>query len=254
MNLKLRHLRLERPLCVFDLETTGTDVPTCRVVEVAVLRLEPSARPSWFHTLVNPECPIPGAASAVHQIYDEHIAHSPSFRAVARDVHRALKGADIAGYNLPFDLGVLAHEFARARHPFRLAGRALFDALAIYRAKEPHTLAAAVRQFLRREHGRTHSAKADVRATIEVLDAQLGHYGDLPDTPAGLHAALVEVDLARKFRRDGEGRVVFAFGKHAGEPVEAVAAADPSYLRWLLDSGGLLEDARLVVQRALAGG
>ena len=119
------------------------------------------------------------------------------------------KGVDLAGFHLSFGLAVLSAEIARARHPFRLRGRALLDAQTIYRRMESRDLRAAVRRFLGREHTNAHSARVDVRAAIEVLDAQLGLDPDLPRTPAALHAELVEVEVARLVppRRAGTGRL-----------------------------------------------
>lgn len=165
---------------------------------------------------------------------------------------RFLKGADLAGFNLRFDLTVLSAEFARARHSFRLTGRALLDAQAIYRRKEPRDLAAAVRQFLGREHPNAHCARADVRATLAVLDAQLGRYPEMSRTPSALHRELVAVDLAGQFRRDEQGEIVVAAGEHAGETLDRLAEVNPSFLRGLLDGGTLLEDARTLIRKALA--
>lgn len=253
MNLKLRHLRLERPLCVLDLETTGLDPQTDRIVELAIVKLAVDDEPTWLHTLVNPERDIPASARAVHGISDVEVADKPTFRHIAREAHRFLKGVDLAGFHLAFDLAVLSAEFARARHTFRLTGRALLDAQTIYRRKEPRDLRAAVHQFLGREHTNAHSARADVRAAIEVLDAQLGHYPDLPRTPAALYAELVEVDVAGWFRRDKQGQVVFTGGEYAGKSVAAIARESPASLHQLLQGGGLLEDARTLLRRALAG-
>jgi len=178
MHVKLHHLHLEQPLCVLDLETTGLDPHADRIVKIAVLKLQPSAEPAWLHTLVNPERDNPTSVHAIHGISDAEVADKPTFRRIARDVHRFLKGADLAGFHLTFDLAMLSAEFARAHHAFRLTGRALLDAQTIYRRKVPRDLRAAVRQFLGRDHTNAHSAKADVRATLEVLDTQLGLYQD----------------------------------------------------------------------------
>lgn len=253
MHVKLHHLHLDRPLCVLDLETTGLDPSADRVVELAVLKLQPGTEPTWLHQLLNPQRDIPASAQAIHGISDAAVADQPTFRQIAREVHRFLKGADLAGFHLAFDLAMLSAEFARARHAFRLTGRALLDAQTIYRRKEPRDLRAAVRQFLGREYANAHSARADVRATLEVLDAQLGLYPDLPRTPAALHAELVEVDIAGWFRRDEQGHILFALGDHVGQSLETVARESPSALHQLLEGDALLEDARTLLRQALAG-
>ncbi len=253
MTRPLRHLALHRPLCVLDVETTGLDPRADRVVELAVLKLVPGGPPVWGHRRVNPGRPVPPAATAVHGLADADLAGCPPFAAVAPRLAAFLAGADLAGFNLPFDLAVLAAEFARAGVPFPLAGRACVDALALFRRQHPHTLAGAAAEYLGEAHPGGHSARGDVAATVAVLDAQLGRDPALPRTPAGLHAVLVEVDLAGRFRRAADGRPAFAFGKHRGRPLADVAAADPGYLRWLLGTPGLLADARRLVGAATGG-
>ncbi|MFO0799667.1 MAG: 3'-5' exonuclease [Gemmataceae bacterium] len=251
MTVALKHLVLTRPLCVVDLETTGTDPATDRVVEVAVLTLTPGGAADLFHSRVNPGRPVPPAATAVHGIGDADVRAAPTFAALAPALARRLAGCDLAGFGVAgFDLPLLCAEFSRAGVPFSLAGRAVLDALAVYRRHEARTLAAAVGFYLGRAHPAAHAAAADAAAAAEVLDAQVGRYG-LPAAPADLHAALVEVDVAGKFRRGPGGAAVFAFGKHAGRPLAEVAAADPGYLAWML-TRPFLDDAHALVRAAAA--
>jgi DNA polymerase-3 subunit epsilon len=252
MSLQLDHLVLDRPLAFLDLESTGVDPAADRVIEVAVLTLLPRGAPESFHRRVNPGVPIPPAATAVHGVADADVADAPPFAAIAPGLFAALHGADLAGFGVvTFDLPLLAAEFARVRIPFRVAGRRVIDVLALYRRLQPRTLASAVREYLGREHDGAHSAAADARAAAEVLDRQVGRHA-LPATPAELHASLVEVDVAGRFRRDDAGRVVFGFGKHAGKSLAAVAACDRGYLEWML-ARPFLDDVRDLVRRALAG-
>jgi DNA polymerase-3 subunit epsilon len=180
------------------------------------------------------------------------VADAPPFAAIAPELFAELHAADLAGFGIStFDLPLLSAEFARARLPFRVAGRRVVDVLALYRRLSPRDLASAVRQYLGRDHEGAHSAAADARAAAEVLDRQVGRHG-LPPTPAGLHASLIAVDVAGRFRRDGEGRIVFAFGKYASRLLTEVAACDPGYLRWML-TRPFLDDVHDLVRRALAG-
>lgn len=234
MTYRLEHLKPRRPLAVLDLESTGADPATDRVVELAVLTLAPDRAGDLFVTRVNPRRPIPAAATAVHGIGDADVRDAPTFAALAADLNRQLADCDLAGFGITgFDLPLLAAEFARAGVSFPLAGRAVLDALTVYRRHEARTLAAAVAFYLGREHAGAHAAGADALAAAAVLDAQVGRYG-LPAAPAELHAALVEVDVAGKFRRGPDGAVVFGFGKHAGRPLADVARTDPDYLGWML--------------------
>jgi len=252
MPFTLRHLELERDLAVLDLETTGVDPGADRIVEVGVLKLAPGAEAIRFRRLVHPGMPIPAAATAIHGITDEDVAERPRFRRIAPGLIRLLEGADLAGFNLRrFDLPLLAAEFRRAGVAFPLGGRSVLDAQQIYHRFEPRDLAAATRFYLGREHAGAHGALADAEATAAILDAQVGRYGDLPGTVAGLHELLTEVDVGGRFRRAG-GRVVFGFGKYLGHPLGEVARSDPGYLRWFLGQG-FLEDAKSLVLAALEG-
>lgn len=253
MTVALAHLILDRPLAVLDLETTGLDPGADRIVEVAVLTLLPGGGQELFHRRVNPGVPIPATATAVHGIADADIAGAPSFAAIAPELFATLHGCDLAGFGIStFDLPLLATEFARISLPFRVARRRVIDVLALYRRCHPRDLASAVREYLGRKHADAHSAVADARATAEVLDRQVARHA-LPLTPAELHASLVEVDVAGRFRRDDAGRVAFAFGKHAGQLLTEVAARDPGYLKWMLGRP-FLDDVHDLVRRALTGG
>jgi DNA polymerase-3 subunit epsilon len=210
------------------------------------------ARPSLLHTFVNPGRPIPPAATLIHGITEAHVADQPPFRQIARKVYQFLKGCDLAGFNITgFDLTLLVAALARVNCRLRLRGRSVVDVLDIYRRMEPHDLTSAVRYYLGREHADGHSARADVLATAQVLDAQIGHYG-LPRTAAGLHAHLVEVDVARRFRRDNLGQIAFNFGKYVGRSLTEVATTDPGYLEWMLCQP-FLEDVHILVRSALSG-
>jgi DNA polymerase-3 subunit epsilon len=252
MYLTLKNLKLVRPLVVVDVETTGLDPANDRVIELAIIRFQPGSKPATFHSLINPSRSIPTVVSELTRIFDHDVANRPSFADIAADAHRFFRNADIAGFNLSFDLAFLIAEFTLVGRPLPLTNRALIDALTIYRKKEPRDLPTAVQYYLGKPHSQAHSAKSDVVATIQVLDAQLGQYEDLPRTPSQLHAELVEVDLARKFRRDEQGQIVFNFGKYMGQRLGTVAKDDPGYLDWML-SKDFLDDARRVVRDALGG-
>lgn len=241
MTAELKHLVLTRQLSTIDLETTGTDVREDRIVEVAVLTVYPGGKVVPFVRRVNPGRPIPAGASAVHGITDADVAGAPAFAAIAPDLFATLTGCDIAGFGVVnFDLPLLVNEFARVGLPFRVGGRAVLDALSLYRRREPRDLTAAVQFYL----------GADRASAQAVLDAQVGRYG-LPARPADLHATFAEVDVGGAFRRDPNGAVVFAFGKHRGRPLDQVAAEAPDYLRWVLRQS-FLDDALALVRGALA--
>jgi DNA polymerase-3 subunit epsilon len=253
----VENLNLARPLVFFDLETTGIDPATDRIVEISALRVEPDGGRDSRTRRINPGRPIPAAATAVHGIRDEDVRDEPSFRQVARGLLEFLDGADLAGFNVVrFDIPLLEREFRDCGLDLGLDRRKVVDALTIYHRMERRDLAAAVEFYLGREHAGAHAAEADVLATAEVLDAQLGRYADLPRSVDELDAWMrpggaAAVDRSGKFRWQG-GEVVFAFGKHQGRSLREVAAESSGYLEWIVKSD-FPSDAKELVGEALQG-
>jgi DNA polymerase-3 subunit epsilon len=249
-----KNLVLEKPLAIIDLETTGTDPQSDRIVEIGLIKVTPDGRRCRRVFRLNPGVPIPPAATEVHGIADEDVADEPQFADVAADLLGVLDGCDLCGFNLKrFDLRVLHAEFIRAGKALSLQGRAIVDAMEIFFAYEKRDLAAAVRFYLDREHENAHSAGADAMATAAVLDAMLARYEELPRSPPGLHQHFRDpnaVDSNGCFVRVG-GEVRFTFGKHRGQPLDSVARAKPDYLKWMLDQD-FFDDTKAVVRRALA--
>lgn len=252
---RMSHLRLDRPLVVFDLETTGVDPENDRIVEIAMLKIAPDGEREPRRRLINPERPIPAEASAVHGIRDEDVRDAPPFRRVARGVLDYLGDADLAGFNvLRFDVPLLSREMQRCGLDLGLERRRVIDAMTIYHRKERRDLTAAVAFFLGREHVGAHSALADVTATADVLEAQLVRYADLPREVGELDRWLRGVpegaiDSAGRFVAS-EGRAVFAFGKFRGRGLDEIAREAPDYLEWLLGSD-FAADAKALVREAL---
>lgn len=253
----VKHLRLDRPLAFFDLETTGTDPASDRIVEISVLRIDPDGSRDSRTRRVNPERPIPAEATAVHGIRDEDVRDAPPFRRLARGILDFLGDADLAGFNIRrFDVPLLEREMREAGFDLDLARRRIVDAMTVFHRMEPRDLSAAVRFYLGRDHAGAHSAESDVEATAEVLDAQLSRYAELPDTVEELDrwcdpAPANAVDRSGKFVWRGP-EVVFAFGKKQGLTLREVAAADSGYLEWILRAD-FPEDARALVRDALEG-
>ncbi len=247
----------ERRLAVFDLETTGTDRLTDRIVEFAAVRLDAHGDVATLDLRVNPGVRIPRESTRVHGIADEDVALCPPFPSVAPEIAAFLEGCDLAGYNIrSFDVPVLLREMEAAKTPFSLEGRRIVDMQTIYFKREPRDLAAAVRFFAGRDHGGAHAALADAVASAEVLAGQLRRYQDLPRDLEKLHelsrpaeGRFVDPDK-RFFWRDGEA--VFAFGAHRGTRLEEVAEKNPSYLDFMLE-GSFPDEAKRIAREAKRG-
>ncbi len=256
----MQNLDLDRPLVCFDLETTGTRIADDRIVQIALIRVEPDGGRRKFTSLVDPGRPIPPAATAVHGITDAHVQNAPRFRQVRPDVEEILHGADLAGFNITrFDLPLLELEIQRAGGGYTSQGRRVLDAMTIFHRMEPRNLEAAVKFYCQAELPGAHSAEVDAAASLEVLDAQLARYPDLPRDPAALHEFCNPdgdrfVDRTRKFRWDDAGEAVFTFGKYRDQTLRAVVATADGcdYLKWMLNKD-FTDEVKSILEGALGG-
>ena len=245
-------MKLKRPLVFLDLETTGPDVATDRIVEIATVTRNPDGSTVAWRSLVHPGRPIPAAASKIHGITDADVEHAPRFSALAHKIHDALEECDLGGYNVRrFDLPLLMAEMGRAGVEFSLEGRAVVDPQVIFFKLEPRDLTAAFRRFCGRELVGAHSAIADTQAALEVFDAQIQAAG-VPSTLAEISAMCAgdAVDLQGKFTRNESGEVVCAFGPQRGVLLATLAQKDPGFLRWILDKD-FASDTKALVRKAL---
>ena len=254
----MQNLILDRPLVAFDLETTGVMIERDRIVELALVRVEPDGSRRTFRSLVNPEVPIPPGATAVHGISDDDVRDAPVLAALAGEIVAFCDGADLAGFNsVRFDAPFLENELRRVGCEVSFADRRHFDAFHIFCRMEPRTLVAAYKKYCGKELTDAHSALADVEATLEVLDAQIGQYDEVPSTSAELHTFCNPdegryVDRSRKFAWNDEGKAVFAFGKYKDMTIEQVKAENSGYLSWMLGKD-FADDVVKILRDAIEG-
>jgi DNA polymerase III subunit epsilon len=233
------NLNLKRPLAFIDLETTGINVSSDRIVELSVLKVSPNGKEEWMTLRVNPEIPIPPKTTAIHGIKDEDVAGSPTFKEIAKNLAAFLEGCDLAGYNaVKFDIPVLAEEFLRANVDFNFTKRRYIDVQVIFHKKEQRTLTAAYQFYCKKDLEGAHGAKADTAATFEVLKSQLDRYTDLENDVeklADFSSFNTNVDFAGRIILDEKGVEVFNFGKHKGKAVELVFSEEPAYYSWMMN-------------------
>ena len=231
-------LKLTRNIVFFDLETTGTNINSDRIVEISVVKLMPNGEIKSKTRRINPEMPIPAEATAIHHITDEDVANEPTFRQVANSLAQIMAGCDIAGFNSNrFDIPLLDQEFVRAKVDFDFSKARFIDVQTIYHKKEPRTLVAAYRYYCGKDLTEAHSALADTTATMEVLLAQLEKYDDLPCEVGALSEFASNnrnVDLMGRLIFDDKGREVINFGKYKGRLAEDVLSSDPGYYSWIM--------------------
>lgn len=230
-------LQLDKAICFIDLETTGINVSTDRIVELAIVKIMPDASKQIKRKLVNPEMPIPKAATEVHGITDEMVHQAPTFKQIANEVKQFIEGADLAGYNSNrFDIPMLNEEFLRAGMSVNLENRKLLDVQKVFHMMEQRTLSAAYKFYCNKNLEDAHSAEADASATWEILEAQLEKYPVLGNSVESVVKFTGEdqiIDFARRFIYEN-GVEVFNFGKHKGKPVSQVLKEEPQYYDWMM--------------------
>ncbi len=233
-------LKLTKPLCFFDLETTGTAISKDRIVEMAVLKLNPDGTQDKKEWRVNPEQPIPDEASNVHGITDEMVANEPTFKALSNEVYSFIQGCDLAGYNSDrFDIPLLVEELLRAEVPFDFKNIKTVDVQTIFHKMEARTLAAALKFYCSKELTDAHTAQADTQATQDVLLAQLDRYSELEPNIDFLNTFSTRrktADFAGFIVYNKEGEMCFGFGKHKDKKVTDVLAQEPGYFGWILNA------------------
>jgi len=230
-------LELTRPLAIIDLETTGVNLGTDRIVEIAIVKILPDGKKQIKRKLLNPEIPISAASTEIHGISNEMVKDAHTFRQVANELKQFLDHCDLAGYNSNrFDIPMLAEEFLRIGMEFEGKGRKLLDVQKIFHMMEQRTLSAAYRFYCNKELEGAHGAEADASATWDVLVAQVVRYPQLGNNVDTILKHIGEeplVDYARRFVLEN-GVEVFNFGKYKGRSVADVLKAEPQYYDWMM--------------------
>lgn len=249
-------LKLTRPICFFDLETTGTNVAKDRIVEISILKVFPNGNKESRTWLVNPEMEIPEEVVAIHGISNEKVAKEPTFKALSREIYQMIKDSDLAGFNSDrFDIPLLAEELLRADIDFDMKNTVSVDVQNIFHKKEKRTLEAAYKFYCDKDLKDAHSAEADTTATYEVLLSQLERYPDLENNVRKLAEFSKRrefVDFAGFIALDEDGEAIFAFGKHKGKNVHDVLEKEPGYFGWILNADFPLYTKKILTQIKLS--
>ena len=234
-------LNLNKPICFFDLETTGTNPGKDKIVEIAVLKIDINNQKKEMVWRVNPECPIPEEASSVHGITDEMVKDQPIFKQISKEIFNFIEGCDLGGYNIDkFDLPLLVEEFIRSGIDVSSFVKVkTVDVQTIFFKKEPRDLSSALKFYCNKDHGNAHTALDDTLATYEVLLSQLDKYHDLEpsvDFLSTLTRRNKNIDFAGRIIEDDNGDAIFNFGKHKGKKVKEVLTKEKGYYSWMMNS------------------
>lgn len=235
-------INLEKPLAIFDLETTGVNITSDRIVEIAIIKVHPDGTEERYCQRINPQIPIPKNISEIHGIYEEDILNEPTFAEIADTVVAFIGESDLAGYNSnKFDIPVLAEELMRVGSTFDISKRKFVDVQNIFHKMEQRTLAAAYQFYCKKDIENAHNALYDAQATWDVLKAQVERYEGLTNdisflsefSKAGNFNLL---DFAGRLAIDEDGNAIYNFGKHKGKTIKQVSLIEPGYYGWMLDA------------------
>lgn len=232
-------LQLSRPIIFFDIEATGLNIATDRIVELCYIKVLPNGTEKVVTQRFNPGMHISAEASAINGIYDEDVANCPTFKMKAAEIARDFEGCDLAGFNSNhFDIPLLVEEFIRAGIDYDVTGARLVDVQGIFHKMERRDLTSAYKFYCNKDLTDAHTAEADTRATLEVLEAQLDRYADTLKNNVAFLAEFSRrnrnVDLAGRIVYNDQNVETINFGKYRGRPVAEVLQRDPGYFNWVM--------------------
>ncbi|MEO0507812.1 MAG: 3'-5' exonuclease [Bacteroidota bacterium] len=249
-------LQLKKPICFFDLETTGTNVAKDRIVEISILKVFPNGNKEGKTWLVNPEMQIPEEVIAVHGITNEKVANEPTFKQLSKEIYRMIQDSDLAGFNSDrFDIPLLAEEMLRAEVDFDMKKMVSVDVQTIFHKMEKRTLGAAYKFYCDKDLEDAHSAEADTLATYEVLKAQLDRYPELENDMKKLSEFTTRrqsLDFAGFIGLNKNKEAIFTFGKHKDKTVDEVMNTEPGYFGWILNADFPLYTKKVLTQIKLS--
>jgi DNA polymerase III subunit epsilon len=231
-------LHLERPLAIFDLEATGLNITKERIVQIAILKINPDGSEEKFESLVNPQIHISEEVTKIHGIKNEDVANAPTFKEIAEKIVAFIENADLAGYNSnKFDIPLLAEELLRAGNNFDISTKKFIDVQNIFHKMEQRTLVAALKFYCNQELENAHNAMSDTTATWEVLKAQLNRYPELEGNIDFLSKFTKNgntIDFAGRLAYNDNNEPVYNFGKHKGKTIREVNLIEPGYYSWFI--------------------
>lgn len=248
-------LKFEKSLVIFDIETTGLNISSDKIVELAYVKVWPNGRVKKDDMLLNPEMKITLEASAVHGIRSQDVKDKPAFRVKSQELWDVFNGCYYSGFNIiNFDLPILRREFIRVGMDFEYVTSDIIDSREIFLKMVPRTLSSSYEYYCKRKLNEWHTALNDTEATAEILVRQLEKYKEIRDWEFinKLHQTEEEaMDSTRKFYWL-HGTAYFAFSKYRDKSLKQIARNDPKFLEWIL-AADFNDDVKSVVRMALEG-
>jgi len=235
-------LNLKNSIVFFDLETTGLNISKDKIIEIAMLKINPDQSEQRYCKRLNPEIPIPKESTEIHGLTDADLKDCATFKELASEIKDFIGDADLAGYNSnKFDIPFLLEEFLALGIELPMENRKFIDVQTIFHKMEQRTLSAAFKFYCNKEIENAHSAEADVHATYEVLKAQLDKYSEIENdidflSDFSQNGKNKKVDFIGRLALNDNNEVMYNFGKHAGKTIKEVYAIEPGYHKWIIDN------------------
>ena len=253
-------LEIDRPIIFLDVQTTGPDSRTARIVRLSTLRIEPDGEERFRSQLINPMAPVSPGATDFHGITDEDVADCKPFSAYAKALYEYLEGCDLAGFGIRrFHLKVLRQEFEFAGIDFHLSDRTIIDAMEIFHRLEPRDIDSAYRRFVGGEFNRLASDDATVTAVRSIIAGQLNQHPELPSAPARVEewatgvSAERRIDDQGRFTLSDDGDPIINFGRYRGFTLYDMSENHADYLRWIAGDESFTPQQRQVAADAAEG-
>tara|TARA_B100000686_G_C16737887_1_gene944762 strand:+ start:182 stop:955 length:774 start_codon:yes stop_codon:yes gene_type:complete len=250
-------IELQRPIVFFDLETTGLDIKSSKIVEITFIKYNSNDLEEELTFRINPGIPIPSEATEVHGITDEDVVNKPTFSQYAKDFLNFLEGCDLCAYNgIAYDIPLLKEEFKNSGLEFNIENRYIIDPKIIFFSKEPRDLASAYQKYCGKNLENAHQSLGDTRATKEILLSQIKYYPDIGKSAEDLHSFCNPpkppnwVDTRGKLIHSNEGIVINFGKKHGGKLLNEVIQIDPSWVDFIIQKSDLDEDVKNAIQEA----
>jgi DNA polymerase III subunit epsilon len=246
----------------FDLETTGVNTSSDRIIEIAMIKTDSDGNEiGSFQSLVNPGPGIVSSPEAIdkHGITPEMLEDQDSFDYIAKEVLEFIGDSDLGGYNaLYFDVPMLVEEFMRSGIAFQHRQRAIIDPFLIYSKYERRDLSTAYKKYTGKDLEGAHRADTDIRATMEIFQKQKELY-DMPQTATEIDEVVNEarkdqVDLSGKYKFaeiNGKREIIFNFGKNKGKAFKEVYETDSRYIQWIIDKGEFSKEVKIISRKLM---
>lgn len=247
-------LKLDKPLVIFDVETTGPNISNDKIVEVAYLKSWGNGMTKIDDIFLNPEIKISSESFALHGISNKSLENSPKFRDKARELWEVFNGSYYSGYSIiNFDLPILRREFLRVGMDLEYDYSRIVDSNKIFHYMEPKNLAAAYQHYCRKDFKKGHRALFGVNICLDILSRQIENYEEVMNMDFLSQMYQVDMDVfrdnAQKFYWE-KGKIYFAFSKYRNKSLSWVAEKDPKFLEWIL-SAEFSEKTKHIIREAL---